>query len=744
MNFWLLSPGLISGRTVTAASRGGAERNQKCVNPTSFRDFLVKLVLMVCGLGKVEIQLPPGPRRLQSSKHLAVKMARIRLKLFGGFHAAHAEGPEISLTARKGEALVAYLALNQSQRQTRERLASLLWGDRFEEQARHSLRQTVLAIRKAMTDEDASIVISNGDFLMFDREAIDVDAIEFEKLIREGSQASLTSAISLYNGELLEGMTTRAADFDEWLLSERVRYRDMAINALTTLMRQQAEQVDSEATLATTQRLLGIDPVNEDAHRLVMQLYDASGRRSAALRQYRLYVDTLRNEYDSEPDPQIVQLHAEIQAREHQHGSQQTIISPEVASAQSVPKTDQHEVSPPSPVKPSINVVPFKDLTTDDSQQGLAYAITEGIATALSMVPVLTVSAPGSTPAFMGQDIQSDTPLKQRDNQYILEGSVQSFSDQVRISTRLTDVRNGNLVWGERYDRVIDDVFALQDEITLHIVAGLEVKLTESEHDQIFLSPGTKNLQAWLLLGQGVQLLQSLTRENTSKAQEHFNNAILLDPSYARAWAGLAWTHFIEAWSRWSDTPAESLVRAAELAEKALDLEPGRPRTYSLLGNIRLAEGNHRDAIAMGEKAIELNPNGAEVAAFFAITLTYAGDLERSISLINHAIQLNPYHAPWYNWILGRAYRLVGRYEDAIKALSIRLEQNSGVVWPRVELASAYAELDRLEDATEVTAEITKIDPNFSIRGWTAVPAYADPAMLEHEIAALRKAGLPE
>ena len=142
-------------------------------------------------------------------------MARIQLKLFGGFHAAHADGAEISLSARKGEALVAYLALNQIQRQTRERLAALLWGDRFEEQARHSLRQTVLAIRKALADEDASIVITEGEFLSLDREAIDVDALEFHKLVREGSQASLTRAIALYSGDLLEALTTKAAVFDE-------------------------------------------------------------------------------------------------------------------------------------------------------------------------------------------------------------------------------------------------------------------------------------------------------------------------------------------------------------------------------------------------------------------------------------------------------------------------------------------------------------------------------------------------
>lgn len=671
-------------------------------------------------------------------------MARIQLKLFGGFHAAHADGAEISLSARKGEALVAYLALNQIQRQTRERLAALLWGDRFEEQARHSLRQTVLAIRKALADEDASIVITEGEFLSLDREAIDVDALEFHKLVREGSQASLTRAIALYSGDLLEGITTKAAVFDEWLLTERGRYRELAIDALTTLMGQQTEQGDSETAIATTQRLLSVDPSNEDAHRLVMQLHDRSGRRSAALRQYRIYVDTLRNEFDAEPDPHMVQLHAEIQAREQQRGLPQEIISPGAATTQKVPGAEQDEVSLPSPEKPSVIVVPFKDLTNDDSLQGLAYAITEGIATALSMVPVLTVSAPSSTPAFIGQDVQSDAPRKRSDNQYILEGSVQSFGDQVRISVRLTDAHSGNLVWGERYDRVTEGLFALQDEITLNVVAGLEVKLTESEHDQLSLSPGTENLQAWLLVGQGVQLLQSLTRENNAKARECFDRATLLDPAFASAQGGLAWTYFFEARFQWSVSPADSLERAAELAEKALDLDPGRPRTYSLLGNIRLMEGNHSDAVAMGEKALALNPNGAEVAAFFALTLTYAGDLERSIALANYAIELNPYHAPWYNWILGRAYRLVGRYEDAIKALSTQLEQNSGVMWPRVELASVYAALDRLDDAAAQGAEITKIDPNFSIRDWTAIPAYANPAILEREVAALRKAGLPE
>ncbi|MHC4432158.1 MAG: BTAD domain-containing putative transcriptional regulator, partial [Planctomycetota bacterium] len=628
------------------------------------------------------------------------------------------------MTARKGGALIAYLALSPNQRQTRERLAALLWGDRFEEQARHSLRQTVLALRKALADTATPIVISEGEFLLLDGAAIDVDALAFRDLVRDGSTLALSRAIALYAGDLLEGMTTRAADFDDWLFSERVRYRDMAIDAHTALMGQQSEQGDAEAALATGQRLLAIDPANEDAHRSIMQVYDLSGRRSAALRQFKLYADTLQNEFDAEPDPQMVRLHAEIQARERQRETHHESDLPNDLAAQTRGSVGPSETRVASPEKPSIIVVPFKDPANDNSLKGLASAITEGIATALSMVPVLTVSAPGSTPAFMGQDIQGDVPLRESDNQYVLEGSVQSFSDNVRISARLTDVRSGHLVWGDRYDRVIDDMFALQDEITLNIVASLEVKLTESEHEQITLSPGTRNLQAWLLVGQGVQLLQSLTREDIAKSRECFEQATLLDPDYASGWAGLAWTHFVEAWSRWSAEPLETLERAAKLTEKALELDPARPRTYSLLGIIRLLAGDHRDAIAMGEKALELNPNGAEAAAFLALTHTYSGDLERSISLADHALNLSPYDAPWYDWILGRAYRLARRYEDAIAVLSRRLEQNTGLIWPHIELACSYAELGFSEETKAVANRIMTIDPGYSIAVWTAAPVY--------------------
>jgi adenylate cyclase len=146
----------------------------------------------------------------------------------------------------------------------------------------------------------------------------------------------------------------------------------------------------------------------------------------------------------------------------------------------------------------------------------------------------------------------------------------------------------------------------------------------------------------------------------------------------------------------------------------------------------------------MGEKALQLNPNGAEAAAFLALALTYSGDHERSISLADHAINLSPYDAPWYDWILGRAYRLAGRYEDAIAVLSRQLEHNTGPIWPHIELACSYAELGLTEETKAVVTRIMTIDPGYSIADWTAAPSYADPMMSKREAEVLRKAGLPE
>ncbi len=267
--------------------------------------------------------------------------------------------------------------------------------------------------------------------------------------------------------------------------------------------------------------------------------------------------------------------------------------------------------------------------------------------------------------------------------------------------------------------------------------------MTEGEQERVSLVHGTSNLEAWVVAGQGRLLLRHLTREDNVKARELYRQATELDPDYPGAWDGLAWTHLIDARFGWSVSREASVLRAAELVQKTLTLDPGRPRTYALLGTIRLVSGDHAEAVTLGEKAVALSPNGADVAALLAYTLTYNGEEERAIAMIEKAMRLRPSYPLWYRWVLGRAYRLAGRYREAIAALKVRLPDSPDSLSFRVELVACYAESGQTAKARIEAAEVIRLEPGFSARAWTQAPPHADAAATEREFELLRRAGLP-
>ena len=732
-------------------------------------------------------------------------MARLTLQLFGGLCAYRESGADAAAAGRKASALLAYLALNPKQRCTRDRLATLLWSDRGEEQARHSLRQALLSLRKVLDDESASILVSDGDRLTLDPEAIAVDVQAFERLAASQTREALEQAGVLYVGDFLDGIDVRSEGFEEWLAAERTRLRDLAADVLLRLSQIYMDGGEWDAALEAAQRLLALDPSREQGHRVLMRLYDRTGRRSLALRQYRTCEDSLKSELDAAPAPETVRLHAEIRARgeERAGGVEEANGVPgkeplprgievaaasgpsspsagggarlAVASARSLrrgawlwtaaavavivavtalwalylraPATsavaDTAKMAFPLPEKPSIAVLPFENLSGDPNQDSFVDALTGDVTTALSIISEMFVIDRYSMLTYRSKPATVKQVAEALGVRYVLEGSVQRSGDRVRVSTALIDAVTGHHIWADRYDRQVQDVFAVQDEITLAIITALQVHIAEGEQERSTLIHGTHNLQAWMLAGRGLHLLRHASRGDNARARELYQAAAALDPAYPGAWDGLAWSHLLDARFGWSGSPEADLRTAAELAQKALELDPMRSRTYALLGTVRLMTGDHAQAVTYGEKAVALDPNGAEVAALLAFALTYTGDIERSISLLNKAMRLSPYYPDWYRWTLGRAHRLAGRYNEAEAALTAS-EGSAESVMPRVELAATYSEMGSLPEARAEAAKILKIDPKFSVLAWVKVPPYQDPARTRREIDALRRAGLPD
>lgn len=241
-----------------------------------------------------------------------VAVAQLAVNLLGGFRAVLDSGAPCPLPTKKAQALIAYLALAPGRAYPRDGLASLLWGDRGGAQARKSLRQTVYELRKAVPDARGVLLDLEREGIALNPVVVEADVPRFEALVREGTPAALEEAAALYRGDFLHGFVLEETGFEEWLVAERERLRELAIEGLAKLLAHRATGSATESGLQTALRLLALDPLQEAVHRTVMRLYARQGRRAAALRQYQLCADVLRRELRTDPEPATKELYREL------------------------------------------------------------------------------------------------------------------------------------------------------------------------------------------------------------------------------------------------------------------------------------------------------------------------------------------------------------------------------------------------------------------------------------------------
>ncbi len=256
-------------------------------------------------------------------------MESLSLSLFGDVKLLRGPTQEIALP-RKTQLLLAYLALNAGQRQPRDKLAALLWQDRPEEQARQSLRQCLFTLGKALGDDQPPLVLADRNQLSLDSNRVDVDVWRFERHVAADSPEDLRRAAALYGGDLLASLSFEDDSLDAWCAAERTRLHDLFYEALAALTSHYVDTLKLDAAIETGRRLVGLDPLREDAHRSLMRIYQRVGRRADALKQYRLCADILRRELSVEPEAATARLYAEIRRRGDESGAsrEQTVRLP--------------------------------------------------------------------------------------------------------------------------------------------------------------------------------------------------------------------------------------------------------------------------------------------------------------------------------------------------------------------------------------------------------------------------------
>ena len=404
-------------------------------------------------------------------------------------------------------------------------------------------------------------------------------------------------------------------------------------------------------------------------------------------------------------------------------------------------KASQQQMALPLPDKPSIAVLPFNNLSGDPAQEYFSDGITEEIITALSKVPKFFVIARNSTFTYKGKPVKVQQVSQELGVRYVLEGSVQKAGNKVRINAQLIDALTGNHLWAERYDRNLNDLFAVQDEITKKIITAMQVKLTEGEQVQA-AARSTNNLEAYLKYLQARELLNRGNPQSNALAKQLAEEAIALDPMYSSAYYVLARTALQDYWHETGKSPQDSLDKSIELLQKAITLDDTNAEAHSLLGWIFSMTRQHDKAVAEGEKAVALNPNSADSHMYFGKILTFAGRYEESIPEYQTAIRLNPIPPNIYLYSLGISYILTRQYDEAITwcEKAVRREPNS--LLARLFMAAVYSLAGRDEEARIEAAEVLRINPKFSLEKFAKSVTYKNQEDQERLIGALRKAGL--
>jgi len=369
------------------------------------------------------------------------------------------------------------------------------------------------------------------------------------------------------------------------------------------------------------------------------------------------------------------------------------------------------------PVEPSIAVLPFKNVSGDPDQEFFADGMSEDIITILTRVPDLIVIARNSTLVYKGRVIDIRQVGRELGVRHVLEGSIRKSNERIRVSAQLVNTLSGDTIWAEQYDRTLENIFDIQDEITRNIVVELQVKLGTGELSRLTAS-GTGNVQAWEFVMQAGVLVEAHSPDDTELARQLTQRALELDKNYSHAWVILGWVYWQESVFKWSSNPERSMQMAYEAAQKAISVDADHPSAYSLLGSIYMARGDKSEAIEMCRKAIEISPGNSYSVAYLANVLIDIGQITEGIQKMKRAIRLCPFPPVWYFMLLGTGYHLSGNNEAAIIALSLALKRDSNSYFARLWLASTLVEMGRLDEARAVSQAAFEIEPNFSALSW--------------------------
>ncbi|UCH38619.1 MAG: hypothetical protein JSU67_10610 [Gammaproteobacteria bacterium] len=663
----------------------------------------------------------------------------LQLNILGRFEARLSSGELVSLPTRKTETLLTYLALVPGPH-SRDHLANLLWGDRSEQQARNSLRQALNALKKIFAKFEPQPLQIEQQTVNLASHLVEIDAVKLEELVQEQTPKTAAQATKLYRGEFLEGLVVRDSNGEEWLAAERERFRRLAIHALEIALDFQLRSGELNTARETGERLVSLDRLNESAWQQLMRVYAARGERNQALMAYKRCLDILEKELGVEPTPETKALQAEIRDETPDMETRITPIgtgnSVDVVSAPAVaaglPEPERSE-------KPSIVVLPFVCIGDVSNDDYFAECLTDDLIAILSRYRELFVIHAKSAFAYREDRNDSSSFARQLGVGYVAKGNIRRSGDQIRISAQLIDVTTGTTMWAEQMDRDFNDLFALEDEVTAKIATSL-VSHIEDKSSALAARKHPSDLTAFDCVIRGRHNAKSFDSDENKTGRQLLEQAIQLDPEYARAYAYLAESLCIEADTDWCKSRQEAIEEAVSYARKAIALDEFDSVTHEAMGQAYLYQKKFDLAGVHLDRAIDCNPNSYSAYCTKIWLLALTGRVSEVTVCGSTALHLNPLAPDDCLFGMITAYYIEGQYEDAIELLARIQEVNE---FSESWRAACLAQLGREDEARLAAAKAIEMGGDFIQHdGWLELWAFKNPDDLAHLVDGLKKSGV--
>jgi DNA-binding SARP family transcriptional activator len=630
---------------------------------------------------------------------LGIAPLPIEFTLLGGF-ALRVGGRAVEGLPRKSRALLAYLAAEPGRRVSREAIADLLWTDRGAEQARHSLRQSLLALRRALGTHRAMLHVDE-EGLSLDL-ATWCDAALVAGLCRTERISELLQLLDLYRGPLLAGFPPIAAGFDEWLGAERDALASAALAALERLADLLAAAGEVQQAVAVAERMVALDSQREDLHRRLMTAYADASRRGDALRQYDSCVRMLRREFDVSPTTETRALAFRIKRDD------------DVASDDVAPHATVATQSGP----PWLAVLPFRALTPDTVPSYFAAGLTEDVIAALAALREPVVISHGSTLAYR------DAPADPREVgrvlgvRYSVSGSLRRAGSRLRVASELAECDRGTIIWAGSHD--IDDsteLFETQDHLVARIVATMTPALHTAELRRVRVKP-PNDMSAYDLVLQARDLIYQLARTDFERAGALLRQAVTRDPDYAGAWALAAEWHSLRVGQGWSDNPAADAEAVDRCASAAIAHDATNARALAFHGHSHAyLRRDHDAALALFERALDANPNSATAWIWSSPTLAYAGDGAAAVRHAKRGLRLSPRDPFVFRSYaaLSLAHYTAGESEAAVHWGQLSMRENPSYTSNLRVTTAALASLGRTTEARGLGRQLLALQPRFRV-----------------------------